>query len=451
MASSRLFLLLPLLFAAGCSEVEDTLGFSDGNAPAAAAAVRVSALAVADEPLAAKTGASILAQGGSAADAATAMFFTLSVTYPAAAGVGGGGICLARSASGQVQEFDFLPRQPAGGGAMAVPGAVRGFYDLQRAYGVLPWQRDVSPGESYAGAGFPISAMLALRIAAAQSVLRQDPALAGEFLNSNGQPRGEGVVVANPALAATLSQIRLKGAEGFYGEPLAAEIAAGAGLSTAELAAYRTTIAAGRIVRFGSISVALPGPQSGAGSFAETLLANISQAAAQQRLAPDAAAAAGVRQTLAGFRIASVPRDLGSTGFAATDSSGQAVACAMTLNAPFGAGRTVAGFTPASSPAGPAGYATAFLTPVLAMDAGGQLALAATGTGGPNGSAAVEYALLKLASGQPVLRPAELRATGAEPFATVNLIGCQTVCVAIADPAGHGLGAAANNDDSASP
>ena len=198
------------------------------------------------------------------------------------------------------------------------------------------------------------------------------------------------------------------------------------------------------MVRFGSISVALPGPQSGAGTFAETLLANISQAAAQQRLAPDAAAAAGVRQTLAAFRIANVPADLGSTGFAATDASGQAVACAMTLNAPFGAGRTVAGFTPAASQAG---YATAFLTPVLAMDSGGQLALAAVGAGGPNGSAAVEYALLKLASGQPVLRPADLRATGAEPFATVNLIGCQSVCVAIPDPAGHGAGAAANSPD----
>ena len=230
MASSRLFLLLPLLFAAGCSDLEDTLGFSSASAPAAAAPVRVSALAVADEPLAARTGAAILGQGGSAADAATAMFFTLSATYPAAAGVGGGGICLVRGASGQVQEFDFLPRAPAGGGPMAVPGAVRGFYDLQRAYGILPWQRDVSPGESYAGAGFPISAMLAQRIAAAQAVLRQDPVLAGEFLDASGRPRGEGVVVANPALAATLAQIRLKGAEGFYGEPLAAELTAGANL-----------------------------------------------------------------------------------------------------------------------------------------------------------------------------------------------------------------------------
>ena len=54
-------------------------------------------------------------------------------------------------------EFDFLDRKPNGGGAYGVPGAVRGFYDMQRMYGALPWQRTVAPGEAYAATGFPIS------------------------------------------------------------------------------------------------------------------------------------------------------------------------------------------------------------------------------------------------------------------------------------------------------
>ncbi len=41
-------------------------------------------MAVSDEPLAARAGASALASAGSAVDAVTAMFFTLSATYPVA-------------------------------------------------------------------------------------------------------------------------------------------------------------------------------------------------------------------------------------------------------------------------------------------------------------------------------------------------------------------------------
>ena len=441
------FLAMPVLIAvSGCSlfdSVGDTLSLSDS---AGAASSRTAGLVVADEPLAAKTGAAILSQGGSAADAATAMFFALSATYPAAAGLGGGGICLLRDAGGRVQEFNFLPRRANNNGPYAVPGAVRGFYDLQKAFGMLPWQRDVAPGESYAAAGFPISLALAQRIAAAQAKLKLDPALAAEFLDSAGQPMPVGAVVANPALSQTLGLVRTAGPQGFYTGAVASGIQSAAGLSAGEFAGYRSTVTAARLTNFGAYSVALPGPQTGAGAFASALLANMSRAAQAQNA--DAAAATAVRQTLAGFGISTLPQDLGATGFAAVDASGQAAACAVTLNGPFGAGRTAAGtgVALAASPATQMGYSTAFLTPLLAGDSGGQLALAGAGAGGPNGSAAMEYILLKLAAGQPVGRPGDVRSTGAAPFTTVNAISCQQgFCVAIPDPGGHGLGAPAED------
>jgi gamma-glutamyltranspeptidase/glutathione hydrolase len=254
-------------------------------------------------------------------------------------------------------------------------------------------------------------------------------------------------VISNTALAETLSALRLQGPQGFYSGPVAAQIEAAAGLARNEFEGYRSSVSPVRPVSLGAYSVALPGAQSGAGAFANALLVNMSRAA-QGRTA-DAAAAMAVRQTLASFGIATLPSDLGATGFAAVDANGQAAACAVTLNGPFGAGRVApgTGVALASSPASPFGYSTAFLTPLLAVDSGGQVGLAGAGSGGPNGTAAMEYLALKRAGGQPVARPGDVRSTGAAPFATVNAISCESgLCVALPDPGGHGLGAPATAD-----
>ena len=442
------FIAAPALFVTlllgGCSSIGATLGLSGpADAPPSS---QTTGMVVADEPLAAKTGASILGQGGSAADAVTAMFFALSATYPVAAGPGGGGLCLVRDAGGRVQEVDFLARRANRGGPFAIPVAVRGFYDLQKAFGILPWQRVVSPGESYAATGFPISHALSLRIAAAQNMIRLDAALAAEFLDETGVPKPEGTVVANTALSQTLGTVRLSGADGFYQGAVASQLAAyseqqGGVISTPELANTKSSMIAARSVALGAYTVTLPAVATGAGAFANTLLNSMTQAG----IASDAAILTAMRQSLAAFGVSTLPPDLGATGFSALDAQGQAVACAVTLNGPFGSGHTAGatGVLLGASPAAPAGISTAFLTPVLAGDSAGQVALAGTGTGGPNGSAAVLFALLKLAGGGQLNRASDLRTTGAAPYATVNVISCQGgYCAPLSDPGASGLGAA---------
>lgn len=442
------FLVAPALFVTllvgGCSGIDDTLGLSGTDTPAP---IQTGGMAVADEPLAAKTGASILSQGGSAVDAVTAMFFTLTATYPVAAGLGGGGLCLVRDASGRVEELDFLARRANLGGPFAVPGAVRGFFDLQKTFGTLPWQRDVSPGESYAATGFPISHALSQRIVSAQNVIRLDAGLAAEFLDESGAPKPEGTVIANTALSQTLGNVRLLGADGFYRGAVASQLTAYSGqqggvISAGELVNLKSILVASRSVALGAYTITLPATSNGAGAFSNTLLSAMSQ----NGVGSDAAILTAMRQSLAAFGVTSLPQDLGATGLSAIDAQGQAVSCAVTLNGPFGSAHTAGttGVVLAASPAGPAGISTAFLTPVLAGDSAGQVALAGTGTGGPNGSAAVLFALMKLAGGGQLGRPTDLRTTGAAPFATVNVITCQTgTCVALPDPGASGLGAAA--------
>ena len=452
---SLVFLAVPVLGLAGCNSFQQlgdhvaaTVGLED-SAPKSYASSVVSepnraGVAVADEPLAARAGASVLGSQGSAVDAVTAMFFALSATYPVAAGLGAGGICLVRDTSGQVTEFDFLTRTPARGGAYAIPGAVRGFSDMQKRFGALPWQRVVAPGEAYAATGFPISQALSARLAAAQTVVRLDAALAAEFLDESGQPRAVGSEARNPALGQTLSQIRLSNADGFYTGLVAARLEAysnaqGGAVTMDELAAVRTTQVAARSRAGGDFVTWMPGPRTGAGVFAASLMDSL----ARQRTLSSAALSSATTQALAGFGVAALPRDMGSTGFAAVDASGEAAACAVTLNGPFGAGRTATdtGVQLAASPIGPAGLASAFLTPLIATNGAG-VAMAVAGAGGPNGTAAAVYAALEGAGGRQLGKRGDLRGTGAAPFDTVNVVTCGgESCVALSDPGAHGAAA----------
>ncbi len=452
MRKSRFLSLLLAPLMAGCSSLDlpsvpNVLGSGGPRFEAA----KTTGLAVADEPLAAQAGAAILSQGGSAADAATAMFFALTATYPVAAGLGGGGLCIVRTSSGRAQEFDFLARAANSGGIFAVPGAVAGFVALQRAYGTLPWQRDVSPGEAYAATGFPVSHQLAVRLSTAQTFIRGDATLAAEFLDGSGRPKPEGTVVSNKALSVTLSAVRLSEADGFYSGAVAASLInastlAGAPLSQAELSGYRVQQSNPRIAALGNASAIVPGPSTGAGAFIASVIGGLIPGD------PEVSVVGALRKALSGFNITSVPPDLGATGFAALDANGEAAACAVTLNGPFGAGRSApdSGVTFAASPTRPAGISNAFLTPMIGIG-GGQTVLAGAGAGGPNGSGAILYALLKMARGGSVGRPQDMLSTGLAPYVTANAITCQSgLCVALPDPGGSGLGARADEDAQAS-
>ncbi|HEX4532776.1 MAG TPA: gamma-glutamyltransferase [Rhizomicrobium sp.] len=413
---------------------------------------------VGDEPLAVRAGANVLASGGSATDAAAAMYFTLAVTYPVAAGLGGGGLCVVHdAASGRNEEFDFLPRDASGGGAYAVPGNVSGFALMQSVYGRLPWQRVVAPGESYAATGFPISAALAARLTPAENVVRLDASLAAEFMDESGHVKQAGAIVSSPDLGRTLTQVRTQGPDGFYKGRVAGEIigyssSQSGAVGGGDLAAYQASRGTPQVIQVGDQVAYLAPARTGAGAFAGSLLSTLSgsNGALAAGESSNSAVGSAVKRALDQYGVKSLPQDLGATGFAAVDASGQAVACAVTMNGPFGSGHTAqgTGVTLAGSPsAGQAGLAAAFLTPIVATDGnGGSVTLAGAGAGGPNGTASIAYALVKLASGESLSQPGDLRSTGMAPYDTVNVIACQSgTCAALPDPAAHGYGAAAGD------
>ncbi len=113
-------------------------------------------IVAADEPRAATLGRDILGNGGNAADAAVAMYFAMSVTLPSRAGLGGGGVCVIFDNSARKAEsLQFLPR--ASGAKGVVPQTARAMAALHARHGLLPWGQLLSPAESMARFGHPVS------------------------------------------------------------------------------------------------------------------------------------------------------------------------------------------------------------------------------------------------------------------------------------------------------
>ena len=69
-------------------------------------------MVVSGHPLATEAGASMLRQGGNAADAAVAIGFALAVVLPRAGNVGGGGFAVLRAPDGAVSSLDFREVAP---------------------------------------------------------------------------------------------------------------------------------------------------------------------------------------------------------------------------------------------------------------------------------------------------------------------------------------------------
>lgn len=207
--------------------------------------------AVADEPRGAIAARNVLAAGGSAADAAVALYFALAVTYPEAASLGGGGVCLVYAPGEDedtIETLDFLPRNStvtpaAGARPSAVPGAVRGMYALQSRYGRLPWSQLLAPAESLARFGHPASRALVRDLTLVAAPLFADPN-ARTIFSRDGRPVAEGEQVVQLDLAALLSALRTRGAGDFYVGAVARQLVesvsrVGGTLSLQDLIDYR--------------------------------------------------------------------------------------------------------------------------------------------------------------------------------------------------------------------
>jgi len=218
---------------------------------------------------AAEIGSQVLAEGGTAVDAAVAVGFALAVTLPRAGNIGGGGFMLVYDAeSDTTTAIDYREMAPLGATrdmfldadgnadpdisrsshkASAVPGTVSGLYFAHQKFGKLPWQRLVQPAIDLARDGIVVSNDLATQLRNRKERNCRNEATCGYFYKAGGEPYSMGERFVQSDLANTLQLIAEQGPDAFYkgaiAEKIVAEMQAGGGLIDMEsLAAFEPVV-----------------------------------------------------------------------------------------------------------------------------------------------------------------------------------------------------------------
>lgn len=190
------------------------------------------AMVATGHPLAAQAAAAVLREGGSAVDAAVAADAVLGVVEPMATSIGGDLLAMVVPPDGAPLSYNGTGRAPAALDpaqiealpgrriperhplSVTVPGAVRGWHDLHRRFGRLPWARLLEAAIGAAEQGFPVAPVAAREWRLFEPVLQRDPVCASLF-RAGRVPRA-GEVFCNPELAATLRSIAQDGPEAYY-------------------------------------------------------------------------------------------------------------------------------------------------------------------------------------------------------------------------------------------
>ena len=182
---------------------------------------------------ASEAGKKVMQQGGNAYDAMVATSFALSVVYPVAGNITGGGFFVYRTAAGETGTLDYREMAPlkatkdlyldkegnvipklstVGGLAVGIPGAVAGILEVHRKMGSLPLEQLLAPSIKLAEEGYIIT----------EKQARSFKRYRDLFVEVNGedtffaQEYKAGDRIVNLPLAKTLKAIAAKGNAGFY-------------------------------------------------------------------------------------------------------------------------------------------------------------------------------------------------------------------------------------------
>jgi len=186
-------------------------------------------MVVSGHSLASVTGLRVLERGGSVVDAMIATSAVLCVVLPHATSFGGDAFFLFHNAkTGRTEGLNASGQAPAGATAeffkdgmvargplaFSIPGIVRGWEEIHRRHGRLPW-RDLFADAIEHAEAHPLSRILAAGMTLYHDDVAADPGCSAIYM-PGGVPMKAGEIVRQPALAETVREIAEGGSAPFY-------------------------------------------------------------------------------------------------------------------------------------------------------------------------------------------------------------------------------------------
>jgi gamma-glutamyltranspeptidase / glutathione hydrolase len=233
-----------ILFLAGFCSVKVTYTNAQDRSQGRSRVISRGGIVAAESPLAAQAGATILAHGGNAVDAAVATNAAMGVVEPMMNGMGGDLFAILYDAkSGKLYGLNASGWSPAtlsveflkskgitempghGIDSVTVPGVVDGWSKLLARFGTKKFPEVLAPAIHYARDGFPVAEWDAAYWKEAEGLLRKDKNLSATYLIDGHSP-GVGDVFRNPDLARSLELVAEGGRDAFYKGEIASRIVA---------------------------------------------------------------------------------------------------------------------------------------------------------------------------------------------------------------------------------
>jgi oxamate amidohydrolase len=270
-----------------------------------------------------RAAAEAFARGGNAVDAAVTASAVLSVAYPHMCGIGGDLIALVvrpglrsvvNSTGAAAAEVDpdrvraEHSSMPADGPLpVTVPGAVAAWAELIERFGRLTLSEALAPAVTKAEEGTAVAGSLARALQRQRDRLRRDPGMRMVMMPDGHLP-GEGDILRQPALAASLRAIAEQGPEAFYAGPVGRRFisgvrALGSPMSFVDLRRHTTEVVPPLAQRYRGLDVLVPPPNSQGFILAEILSCVEQGSIFPDHLGPEADRLAQI------FAVASADRD----------------------------------------------------------------------------------------------------------------------------------------------
>jgi gamma-glutamyltranspeptidase / glutathione hydrolase len=211
-----------------------TSAFAQDRSQSRSMVMSQSGVVATESVLASQVGAKILEQGGNAIDAAIAANAMMGLIAPMNDGVGGDLFAIVYEAkTGKLYGLNASGWAPKGFTAdyllnkgikampqrgiysVTVPGAVEGWEQLAKKFGVKSFAELLAPAIAYAEQGIPIGEVVSVYWRDSEKALKADEPAAKTYL-IDGHTPAAGEVFRNHELAETYRLIAAKGRDGFY-------------------------------------------------------------------------------------------------------------------------------------------------------------------------------------------------------------------------------------------